>query len=174
MKKSDIYEVAIKILGLYMITYLVNGKFSVVEVFGNFFRQVFPADPYSSSYNDMVYLDMQNLLATLLLIWLFVFRTKWVARRFCSKSDFQENAKLLTDKKAVYEMSLRISGMLLIGWTFPELSMDIARHNDLGLYLLTPLLHLSFGIILVLGAGIIAHALSGKKLEETEEGTQIL
>ncbi len=131
MKKSDIYEISIKILGLFMLSYLADGTFKLISSIRSY--SLIADVPFSSVYSkDMLVQDLifqnLNILITLLLCWLFIFKTKWLVRRLCDPSDFEQDARLFAERPVIYEISLRITGLLLIAWTLPEFSFRIKAH----------------------------------------------
>jgi hypothetical protein len=120
MKKSDVYEIAIKILGLYI---LVN----IIQQIFEFIIYLFRLISYSAQANESIKeelitftIGIFGLLLTIFISWLMIFRTKFVVSKICSQNDFEENAKLFAEKKVIYEIAIITMGLLLIGWTLPE------------------------------------------------------
>jgi hypothetical protein len=185
MKKSDVYEIAIKILGLFMLTHLIDQSYSFIEVYRNIAELFSNEGPdYFGTTKLHVLLDSQNLLATIILVWLFIFKTRWLTRRLCKPADFTEDVKLFAEKRVIYEISMRITGLLMIAWTLPDFSLKIksliSRANsrfEEGYnfdFLWKYGIQILLGCILILAANAIASFLSGKKLEESEAGTKVL
>jgi hypothetical protein len=51
---------------------------------------------------------------------MMVFKTKNIVNRVTTESDYLENASLFADKKTIYELTVRITGLILILWTVPD------------------------------------------------------
>jgi hypothetical protein len=119
MKKSDVYEITIKILGIYLLV----ADISKLPGLLTFIRG------HDSSMNADQGIEQINLLwinglsfALLLILAVFLIaKTKFITQLVTNAADKQENVKLFADKKVIYEIALIIIGGLLIVNTLPDL-----------------------------------------------------
>jgi hypothetical protein len=129
MKKSDIYEIAIKILGLYlfftsiallrdmMTTYsvLTQSKQNP-EAFGGFDQTPF------------FILSITNFGLVILFAMFLTLKTKTIVKFVCRPTDYEETSSLFADRKVIYEIALVIMGLLVIVWTFPDFFFKLKNH----------------------------------------------
>jgi len=123
MRKSDIYEIAIKILGLYLIVPAI-GKFSDVL--------------YTSTYlirtnNDINALPffIGSALSFLILTTfsgVLILKTKPLVKLICKKEDYEETSKLFINKETIYEISLILVGLLTIILTIPDFAFRLNNY----------------------------------------------
>src|SRR5439155_3946369 len=129
MKKSDIFEVAIKILGLYFLLTVI-GTLRDVLTYVAFATQSKEYSDASAQFNQAPFLIVSIFIFMLLLAFalLLTFKTKVIVKKICSPTDFEETAHLFTGKKVIYEMALIIAGLLLILWTFPDFVFKLMNY----------------------------------------------
>jgi hypothetical protein len=126
VRKSDIFEVAIKILGLYFLVTVIGTLRDILTYVAFDIQAKQDSDP--SQQFTLVPFFVASFVIFILMIsfaFLLIFKTKAVVKRVCSPSDFEETAQLFTEKKVVYEMALIITGLLLIVWTLPEFAFRL-------------------------------------------------
>jgi len=119
MKKSDIYEITIKILGVYLLV----SNLSKVPGFFTFlksFSAISGAD-HAAEQMNMFWLNIINFVFMLALSIFLIAGTKLITRLVTNTADKQENVKLFADRKVIYEIALIIIGGLLIVNTVPDL-----------------------------------------------------
>ena len=117
MKKADIYEVAVKILGFYLIVpfiVAVHEFIASLSIFGMINLKSFSHILYSCLHISG---KIIIILIYLFFAFLFIAKTKYVTKKICSPSNFEESATIFTDKKSAYEVALKIGGFLFIVWT---------------------------------------------------------
>jgi len=178
MKKSDIYEIAIKILGLYLFYNSIGllsdvlTTFSLMtqakqnpEAFGNFDQTPF------------FILSIANLLFVILLAALLTFKTKSIVKYVCKPSDFDETSTLFADRKVIYEIALVIMGLLLIVWTLPDFAFKLKSHIQLVLrniptkdyetnFIITSAIKIVVGLIAIFYANSISTTLVKDNINE--------
>ncbi|WP_184549143.1 hypothetical protein [Mucilaginibacter sp. FT3.2] len=118
MKKSDIYEITIKILGIYLLVADISKLPNLLT-----FVQGHGTGMSTEQGSEQVNLLWVNGLSFFLLLALAVFLiagTRFITRLITTKTDYQENAKLFADKKVIYEIALIIIGGILIVSTLPD------------------------------------------------------
>jgi hypothetical protein len=130
MKKSDIYEVTLKILGVYL--FITTAISSIHEIFTTIslmtqFQQGTGNDtvPNFKPYFIIVVSNTVLLAAVSLFL---IYKTKAIVKRICSTSDFEETAKLFAEPKIIYEVALVLSGFLIILWTLPEFGYKLKNY----------------------------------------------
>ncbi|MBK6953238.1 MAG: hypothetical protein IPH24_14700 [Crocinitomicaceae bacterium] len=132
MKKSDIYEIAIKILGLYLfftsiallrdmlttLTVMTQAKQNP-DAFGDFDQTPF------------FILSIANFAFVILFAAFLTFKTKTITKFVCKPTDYEETSSLFADRKVIYEMALVIMGLLSIVWTLPDFAFKLKNHIQL-------------------------------------------
>ncbi len=116
MKKSDIYEIAIKILGIYLFLKII--QLFVVSI-GVFWELISEGQPLS----DIIIYGGSILLAYIIMILLdlgLIFKTDVVARKLCRISDFEQEVQFTASRKVIYEIALVLMGMITIVWALPD------------------------------------------------------
>lgn len=130
MKKSDVYEITIKILGIYLLV----ADISKLPGLLTFLRG------HGSEINAEQGIEQVNLLwinglsfALLLILAVFLIaKTKFITRLVTNVSDQQENVKLFADRKVIYEIALVIIGGLLIVNSLPDLMYRLYNLSTVG------------------------------------------
>ena len=130
MKKSDIYEIAIKILGLYLLTTIV------VEFLNQILKDFMVMQQFQGNsdgtptpnFKPYIAISILNVILLSLLSIFMMFKTKIIAKRICSQSDFEEDVKLFADPKTIYEILLNLNGLLLVIWTLPEFAYKLKNY----------------------------------------------
>jgi hypothetical protein len=119
MKKFDIYEITIKILGIYLlVTNLskVPGFFTFLKSFS-----IISTGDHPAEQMNMFWLNIVNLVLIFALAIFLIAGSKFITRLITNTADRQENVKLFADRKAIYEIALIIMGSLIIVNTVPDL-----------------------------------------------------
>ncbi|MEZ4805309.1 MAG: hypothetical protein R2852_07460 [Bacteroidia bacterium] len=127
MKKSDIYEIAIKIFGLYL---FVNSFYLIKEVV--IYLSVFTFN-HEIEYlnNQFLIISSVHLSLILLMALIFIFKSKPILKIICRHSDYSEAATLFANRKQIIEMALVIMGLYLIVATIPDFVNDLTNHITL-------------------------------------------
>lgn len=133
MKKSDIYEVAIKILGLYLFFTSIG---LLRDVFSSIAVALIETKQFSNRHNDFnqtpfVILSITNFVIVIVFAAILTFKSKSIVKSVCKPSDYSETASLFADRKVIYEIALIIMGLFLILWTLPDLAIKLKRHIQL-------------------------------------------
>ncbi|WP_295718570.1 hypothetical protein [Mucilaginibacter sp.] len=119
MKKSDIYEITIKILGVYLLVSnlsKVPGFFTFLKSFG----AISSAD-HAGEQMNLFWLNIANFVLMLAFSIFLIAGTRFITRLVTTTADKQENVKLFADRKVIYEIALIIIGGLLIVNSLPDL-----------------------------------------------------
>ncbi|MFC0516897.1 hypothetical protein ACFFGT_22000 [Mucilaginibacter angelicae] len=117
MKKSDIYEVAIKVLGIYLLVADISKLPNLLTFIGN---HVSSSAEQPAEQGNLLLVNGLNFIFLIVLAILLIAGTKRITRWITSESDYQENAKLFAERKVIYEISLVIIGGLLLVGTIPD------------------------------------------------------
>lgn len=116
MKKSDIYEIAIKILGIYFLVTIIQLLVgSLAYLSAMIFNKSF-------SSNEMLFggVSFFVFIIMILLDLCFIFKTHVIIKMICKSSDFEQDVQFTVSKKSVYEIALVLMGMITIVWAFPD------------------------------------------------------
>ncbi len=129
MKKSDIYEFAIKILGLYLVVSVIDHLREVItyvtvliqahdkpELFGGF------------NQTPVFIVTVFNFLLITTFTWLLIFKTRKLTSLICTKEDYSETTKLFADKKTIIEIAIILVGLMTIIWTIPEFGIKLRNY----------------------------------------------
>ncbi len=132
MKKSDIYEVAIKLLGIYLFFNAIESVNNVLnycvmyvqtkdnpELFGNFDQR------------PLFILSIVNLILVILFASLLTFKTKMLVKLVCKPDDYTDTASLFADRKVIYEIALLIMGLFTIVWALPDFIFQVKNYLQL-------------------------------------------
>ncbi|MFB5944456.1 hypothetical protein [Albibacterium profundi] len=121
MKKADLYEIVIKILGLYLIVTLLN-QIRELALYSTLFLQS-QSQIGQFGQNGQMSMFLVALLGTLIVaifVFVLIFRTKQVTKVISRPSDYAEDLKLFAEKKTIYEISLVIIGLVTLVLTVPD------------------------------------------------------
>ena len=137
MKKSDIYEIAIKILGLYLVITVI-GLFRDILIYASVLVQSSINAGVTGGINQtsIFLVTVFNFLLVTTVVWFFLFKTKKLTKLICGKEDFMETAKLFTDKQSILEIALILVGLTTIILTVPDFVFRLKNYvymmqNDL-------------------------------------------
>lgn len=174
MKKSDLYEIAIKILGLYLVIIVIN-QLREVLMYATMLRQ--PMNALNSSgfqgQSTLFIVVLFNFILLLAFAGLLIFRTQKVTSFICKKQDFEEEVTLFAEKKTIYELALTIVGLITIVMTLPELAIQfkiyfqffkssVTSGTSGGDAIAISLLKMAIGVLAVLYAKTISSFLAKK------------
>lgn len=129
MKKSDIYEIAIKILGLYLVIIII-GQLREVLMYAMIVMQT-KSNPDALGGLNQTPIFITVVFSFLVLVaftGLLLFRTKRLTRIICKKDDFEETSTLFTDKKTIYEIALTLTGLITLIWTLPDFAYQLKSY----------------------------------------------
>jgi hypothetical protein len=128
MKKADIYEIAIRITGIYLlVTSIYAIEYLLVSLLG-FFQQ-----SGAGEYDQHIYLLLLPLCNIALLVGaaaFLLFKAKYIINKICSSSDFAEDVKLFVTPSALYEIALCIAGLFTIINALPDLFPAIKNYIE--------------------------------------------
>jgi hypothetical protein len=130
MKKSDIFEIAIKILGLYLFVLVIGSLRDILTYLAVFSAQK-PGSFGDFNQTTFFLISACYFLALLSSAFLLTFKTKTVVKKISSSSDYEESAQLFADKKVIYQIALVLTGLLLIIWTFPDFAFRLVGYFQL-------------------------------------------
>ncbi len=116
MKKTDIYEIAIKILGIYFLVTIVQ---LMVGSFAYLSAMIFNEN---LSSDNMLYAGVSFFvfIIMILLDLCFILKTDMIVRLICKQSDFEQDVPFTVSRKSVYEIALVLMGLIIIVWAFPD------------------------------------------------------
>lgn len=168
MKKSDIYEIAIKILGLYLFftcTALLREVLTYILSMVN--NSLQPNTNGGFNETPFFILALVNLVFVVWFASFLTFRTKTIVRLVCISEDYEETSTLFADRKVIYEIALVLMGLLLIIWTLPDfvfqlknyysmVQFNVDNKNYIKSFILTSAIKIIVGLIAIIYAKAIA------------------
>jgi len=132
MKKSDIYEIVIKVLGLYLFYTSIGLLYDILATYSVIIQSKrFADDTGGFNQTPFFILSIANFVVVILFASFLTFSTKAIVKLICKPTDYNETATLFADRKVIYEMALVIMGLLLIVWTLPDLAFKLTNYIQL-------------------------------------------
>lgn len=132
MKKSDLYEITIKILGLYLFFTSISLLRDVLTTFA-VMTQVKQNPGAFGDINQTPFfiLSIANFAFVILFAAFLTLKTKSIVKFVCNPTDYEETSSLFAERKVIYEIALVIMGLLLIVWTLPDLAFRLKNYIQL-------------------------------------------
>lgn len=133
MKKSDLYEIAVKLLGLYLF-FISLGLLRDVYSAAAFLvqEQQFAEIRRNFGLWLLLILEVAHFVFVVLLASLLTFGTRAIVKLICKPADYQENIGPIADRKVIYEIVLVVTGLLLIVWTLPDFAFKLKNYLQTG------------------------------------------
>ncbi len=133
MKKADIYEIAIKLLGLYLFYKsidLLNGMLATVVLLTQAKENMMVFGDVSQT--PILLLTIGNFLTVIVLASFLTWKTKTIVSWICRPADYEDTAASLpVSKEVIYEGALVLLGLIVVVWTLPEFLVKLKEHIDL-------------------------------------------
>ncbi len=122
MKKSDFYDIIVKLFGLYTL-YLsikslgqaVSSYFFYIQIQGEPEFSNGISDIKTSIYGNLVICAILAIIGSIVMI-----RSQVISKVICGKQASNESISLGMDQKSIYEIALITAGLLLIVWNLPN------------------------------------------------------
>ena len=177
MKKSDLYELAIKILGLYLVIIII-GQLREILIYLTIFLQS-RSNPHAFGDFDQTPVFLVYLLGFIVLTifsGLLIFKTRQITKLVCKPRDYEESANLFAEKEAIYEIALVLVGLVTLVLTLPDFIFKLNNHislvkanlptkdNDTA-FLITSGLKIIVGLIAIIYASQVSRFLTKKKID---------
>jgi hypothetical protein len=132
MKKSDIYEIAIKILGLYLLFTSISLLREVLTTFAVMTQAKQNPEAFGDfDQTPFLILNIANFAFVILITAFITLKTKTIVKFVCKQTDYEETSSLFADRKVIYEIALVIMGLLLIVWTLPDFAFNLKNSIQL-------------------------------------------
>lgn len=175
MKKIDLYEIAIKILGLYLIVIIINQLRDILIYLTVWFQQKNNPEMIGDFNQTPSFVVMILGFATLTTLSAFlIFKTKTIAKLISKQSDFEEDIKLFADKKVIYETCLVLLGLIIVVLTLPDFIFKLINHMTFiqsnnptkdydTTFLITSGIKIGIGIIAIIYSAQLSCLLTKKK-----------
>ncbi len=129
MRKSDIYEVAIKILGLYLLFTsidLLSTVFAAFAIMAQMNQNIQVSDDFVQI--PFLVLSIVNFGLVVAFALFLTLKTQVIVRFVCSPTDYEETSSLFADRKVIYEIALVLMGLILVVWTLPDFVINLREH----------------------------------------------
>ncbi|SFF25123.1 hypothetical protein SAMN03003324_03003 [Pedobacter antarcticus] len=132
MKKSDIYEIAIRILGLYLITILIT-QFRDVLMFASIVIQNpnHSEQPGEIDQWPIFIITIASFILLSIFAALLIFKAKDITNRICRKEDMEVETGAGMERKTIYEIALTLLGLITIVQALPEFLFKFRQHLQL-------------------------------------------
>lgn len=175
MKKIDLYEIAVKLLGLYLIIAIIDQLKVILAYIPFIARQ----DNSTSDVDQSIlfWAMCGGLIMLIVFAWLLIFRTEQIAGWITRPADTKEEIKIPADRKLIFEVCLVLLGLILIVWTLPDfiiklrnyitfIQHDIPFRNYNPEFLIASAIKIFIGVLAIAYSAPIANLLAGKKTME--------
>jgi len=180
MKKADLYEIVIKILGLYLVVIIIN-QLRDIMVYLNVLIQS-KNNPEMFNYFNHTSVFLVYLIGFLILIsfsGVLVFKTKRITKMICRPTDYKEQLMLVSEKQTIYEICLVLIGLVTIVMILPDFIFKLKNQITLSYYnfptndydttfLVTSGLKIAIGLIAIINSRKISKLLAKKKRENID------
>ena len=123
MKKIDFYEVAVKLLGLYLIVVWINQCKALAMIV-----LVFMNEGIVGPQGAVLATTGIGLVLLTLFVWLLLFRTRTIARLISKPADHEEDIRLFAEKRTIYALALVLLGLLTLVWTLPDFVVRLKNY----------------------------------------------
>jgi hypothetical protein len=133
MKKADLYEVAIKIAGLYFFYTTIEFLYEMIKTILFYYQTGVEASAFygKEQLHTVMLLTISQFMIMLAFTLLLLINTKKIARIICTAEDYSESLSLNLEKKSVFEIALVIMGLTIIVWTLPDFCIRLKNHIEL-------------------------------------------
>lgn len=129
MKKSDIYEIAIKILGLYLFFSSIGLLRDLLTISVVMTQTKQNPDAFGGiDQTPFFILSIAYFVFVILFALFLIFKTKSIVKLVCRPADYEETTYLFADRKVIYEIALVIMGLLMILWTLPDFAFKLKSY----------------------------------------------
>ncbi|MEZ5015395.1 MAG: hypothetical protein R2794_14015 [Chitinophagales bacterium] len=180
MKRSDLYEVAVKMLGMYLLfTALLYFQYFITGVIGIF---SISADLSSMMGFQMIYI-LQFVFAVVVGICIIRQSAK-VTRWICKASDFEKDLNMQLSRQTIYEIAIVLLGLILLlgvvqqtvelitSFVIKQNTRDFmpsAGQNDLTIQLITLILKVVIAFYALTQSANLSAALTRNKPQHSAE-----
>ncbi|MCL7989059.1 hypothetical protein M8998_14010 [Sphingobacterium sp. lm-10] len=132
MKKSDIYEIAIKVLGLYLLFTCIDLLTAALATSALLIHAKQNPEMFESfGQTPFLILSIANLVFVVLFALFLTLKTKTIVKFVCKPSDYEERSMLSVDRELIYEIALVLMGLILVVWTLPDFAIKLKEHITL-------------------------------------------
>ena len=132
MKKIELYEILIKIIGIYFLLSTIGILKEVLSACIMLFSKNSSVYEESSSiYNMIILIGGFNFLFQLTASSLIIWKAKNIANKIARNSDSEENVSINLDKQIILQIAITIAAFLMFFWTIPDFFLNLK--NYLGL-----------------------------------------
>jgi len=131
MQKNDIFEIAIKVLGLYLVVVVIN-QLRDVMMHASFLMQ--SKNNVSTGDVDLTpifLISVFSFLITMLFAGLLIFKTKNVVKTLSRKEEPDKIINLVSDKENIYQAATTIIGFAIIVLTIPQFGIELKSYVQL-------------------------------------------
>ncbi|UFH36445.1 hypothetical protein [Flavobacterium acetivorans] len=178
MKKSDIYEIAIKILGLYLVTILLWQLRDILSSISLLIQSRSNPKIFEGfDQTPILLISISSFLVLTIISGLLIFKTKAITKLICKSTDYEDSVSLFAEKTTIYEIALTIVGLLLIVETFPDFAYKLKKHIQFiksdypqkeyeTMFFMTSLIKILVGLIAIIYSNQLANFFGKKNKSE--------
>ncbi len=130
MKKSTIYEIAIRIIGIYALTLIVYQLVAALDSAVNLVTYDKTTDKGEFGIVTLL-IGIAIFIMIAIIPWYLLFRTQWIVKKICPPEDFEENVSLFAEPKVIYEIAIMVAGILLIIWSLPDFVLKFINYLNM-------------------------------------------
>lgn len=131
MQKSDIYEIAVKVLGLYLVVVVIGQLREVLMYASVLLQSQNKISEGDLGHVPMFLISIFSFLVTALFAGVLIFRTKKVVRVTNKKDGSDKINNFMIDKVNIYQIASTIIGFVLIAVTIPQFGIQLKSYVQL-------------------------------------------
>jgi len=131
MQKNDIFEIVIKVLGLYLVVVVIN-QLRDVMMYASFLMQSKNNVSLSDVDQTPLFLiSVFSFLITTLFAGFLIFKTKNVVKIISRKEEPDKIINLISNKENIYQVATTIIGFTIIVLTIPQFGVELKNYVQL-------------------------------------------
>lgn len=132
MKKIELYEISIKIIGIY---FLLSTLGILKEIISTclmlFSNDSLVYNDSSSIYKMMLLISGFNFIFQLTASSLIIWKAKVIANKITRNSSSEENVSINLDKQTILQIAISISAFLVFFHTIPDFLFNLKNYAEL-------------------------------------------
>lgn len=129
MKKADIYEISLRILGIYLFVTAFLSTMTMLVMTADFSVQAGKQGMENTAdWGMSVVISVVNVLINLAFALFIFLKAKMIVRKICKAEDFEENFQLFAEPVVIYEIAILITGFILVAWTLPDFIVKLRAY----------------------------------------------
>lgn len=128
MKKTTVYEIAIRIIGIYALTLVVYQIAAVVTSVMSLGISGKVTDDSGNGGILGLLIAVGSFVLVTIVPWFLLFKTQIILSWIFKPGDEDETLSIIVEPKVIYEMAILIAGILLVIWALPDFFLKFINY----------------------------------------------